>query len=1092
MTAPLPSTLPAGQTQSWFDSNAPVTGGYPTTVAHCLKEAGRFVTARSQYDNYGNVSVSIDPLGLQTSYVYDGTYHLFPVSTTVGVGTPLARVVSQVVSGNFDTACLVGLKVQDLNNQVTTTTLDALCRPKNVAYPLSGAYQAYSYCGATDLGGAANPCGDPNQQHTYVESPSADGVTAQWSRGYFDGVGRPWRSESKGPSSNSIFADTTYDARGNVAEKGVPYYTGSSAGVVTMQYDALGRVTKMAHPLATGDSTNSVTTVAYYADNVLTTDEEGTAGTPGHKSQQFTDAYGHVITHQEHDGTAWRITSNVYDLLGRLLTVTDPGGTVESYTYDSLGRKIQELSPDHGKSSYIYDDASHLIQATDAKQQVSYHTYDVLGRLTSATSLYGTTDAVVRASIYDEMRAGYFNLGRATTSCTGGTYNPATGVWSCDPTTTSDQQRTNYDVMGRTTFEVRVIDHVAYPFRMSYDLGGRLLSTKYPDGDTIPSTGNSSYDGAGRLLSIPGVVSSVTYTPAGLPWIITNANGTTTKRTYGGRLWLDRIQTTTPTATIQDMTFTRYKDSLIKVVSGTSGATGETWTNITYDGRHQMLAATNATSSYTRSYSYLPNGNIDSATIAGALKSYSYDGTHPHAVHQVGASTSPVYVYDSVGNMTSRAGQTIEWDGDNLPVSVNGTSTFDYGCDASRISKTESGVQTIYPRADVEVRGCVTKYVSLGSILVAKRVGANNYWIHTDHLGSVVAVTDLTASTSSSNYERRAYEPYGEDTQTIGTKTESHDFTGQRKDDTGLVYLNARYYDPTLGRFLSADPTISDGINRYMYAQNDPMGKVDPTGYGASDELKEAQAAIRANNPAPLSLIVNARDTRDSFALDKLNGYLEKAGSGVRLTRNGPVLPALDHWAQGMENTAERGLPKAVVRNVGYHALKAGTQVYAAATGTESVLRVPERIQRLFDAPGYELAGPNVSRADWLQLKAALQGNWEVASPLERAVVQNAGAVGVGLVGAAGGGMLGSSIDRGLGGDGKIGGTVGSWAGGGAAAWGVSSAIGGSLTLGEALFGPATVVGIGVPYVLTQMPGGSNAFTKNLGHAYGDTGLMSH
>ncbi|MEE8414588.1 MAG: RHS repeat-associated core domain-containing protein, partial [Dehalococcoidales bacterium] len=60
-------------------------------------------------------------------------------------------------------------------------------------------------------------------------------------------------------------------------------------------------------------------------------------------------------------------------------------------------------------------------------------------------------------------------------------------------------------------------------------------------------------------------------------------------------------------------------------------------------------------------------------------------------------------------------------------------------------------------------------------------------------------------------------------------------FTGQRLDSTGLYYYNARYYDPVIGRFISADPIIPNpsnpqSYNRYSYVLNNPLKYVDPSG----------------------------------------------------------------------------------------------------------------------------------------------------------------------------------------------------------------------------------------------------------------------
>ena len=98
------------------------------------------------------------------------------------------------------------------------------------------------------------------------------------------------------------------------------------------------------------------------------------------------------------------------------------------------------------------------------------------------------------------------------------------------------------------------------------------------------------------------------------------------------------------------------------------------------------------------------------------------------------------------------------------------------------------------------------------------------YYTHTDHLGSVTTVTDSEGTLVWDN----EYLPFGEEQ----TPDESRFamFTGKQKDpDTGLYYFNARWYDASLGRFVTQDP-IRDGVNWYAYCENNPLKFVDPTG----------------------------------------------------------------------------------------------------------------------------------------------------------------------------------------------------------------------------------------------------------------------
>jgi RHS repeat-associated protein len=111
--------------------------------------------------------------------------------------------------------------------------------------------------------------------------------------------------------------------------------------------------------------------------------------------------------------------------------------------------------------------------------------------------------------------------------------------------------------------------------------------------------------------------------------------------------------------------------------------------------------------------------------------------------------------------------------------------------------------------------------------VVAKRVGTTTSWFYSDHQGTILATEDANGVV-----RRQAFTAYGAP---IAALTEDLGYSGQRHDKTGLIYLHARYYDPTVGRFISPDTHVpSDtpiGLNRYAYANNSPTMFVDPTGH---------------------------------------------------------------------------------------------------------------------------------------------------------------------------------------------------------------------------------------------------------------------
>ena len=106
-------------------------------------------------------------------------------------------------------------------------------------------------------------------------------------------------------------------------------------------------------------------------------------------------------------------------------------------------------------------------------------------------------------------------------------------------------------------------------------------------------------------------------------------------------------------------------------------------------------------------------------------------------------------------------------------------------------------------------------------------------YYHNDHLGSPIVATDQNGDV----LWKHTYYAYGEELYPAGDKTgNAHGYTGHQSDkETGLVYMQARYYDPSIGRFLAMDPVGFDesnpqSFNRYAYANNNPYRYVDPDG----------------------------------------------------------------------------------------------------------------------------------------------------------------------------------------------------------------------------------------------------------------------
>jgi len=120
--------------------------------------------------------------------------------------------------------------------------------------------------------------------------------------------------------------------------------------------------------------------------------------------------------------------------------------------------------------------------------------------------------------------------------------------------------------------------------------------------------------------------------------------------------------------------------------------------------------------------------------------------------------------------------------------------------------------------------------------------------MHDDHLGSA----SLATGSNGAVLWAESYTPYGETLLNPAANDNQGGFTGHIRDKaTGLNYMQARYYDPNMGRFLSIDPvTFMDTgepnfFNRYAYAFNDPVNLIDPDGMAPGDRFDTPEEAGR-------------------------------------------------------------------------------------------------------------------------------------------------------------------------------------------------------------------------------------------------------
>jgi RHS repeat-associated protein len=127
----------------------------------------------------------------------------------------------------------------------------------------------------------------------------------------------------------------------------------------------------------------------------------------------------------------------------------------------------------------------------------------------------------------------------------------------------------------------------------------------------------------------------------------------------------------------------------------------------------------------------------------------------------------------------------------------------------------------------------MVKFISILSLMLiapSAQAASQTFWLHTDALGSIRSVTDSTGK----EVQNQAFHSYGEKASQSTNHKESLGFTGERTDESGLIYLRGRFMDPVAGRFISPDPIVRMGsvmgMNAYAYADQDPVNLKDPSG----------------------------------------------------------------------------------------------------------------------------------------------------------------------------------------------------------------------------------------------------------------------
>lgn len=558
------------------------------------------------------------------------------------------------------------------------------------------------------------------------------------------------------------------------------------------------------------------------------------------------------------EGKELRISKFRYDIAGTLVEKIDPMGKATTYEYDGLKRLVKTTDPMGSITAYSYDRRDNLVTLTDAMGNTTRFEYDRNNRLVKETRPLGQAtiyryDAVGNLSEKTDPRGirtvyRYDPLSRIISTryfaSTKGNepiktvtfvYDSLGNMTSYDDGTSSAAYK--YDRLNRKTSETVNYGKFLLTYRYEYYKNG-LKKEYVSPGKKMYAY---AYDDANRLrsVSIPG-------------------QGEITWNTYN---WTMPEQVTLPGGTVKKIGY----DPLMRIKSILS-KTGKGEAILDYKYTHDRT------------------DNISRKATEHGDYDYSYDDLYRLTGSKNPKADNGSFVYDSVGNRLENAKTESRWEyNPNNELKLSGTAKFKYDAAGNTIEKEDArsvtryiyNTESLLERIEDSEGNTIARYYydPLGRRLYKEvdgqrvyflytdeglsgeynqkgkaiktygykpnatwttdplflKIGRKYYYYHNDHLGTPQKITDKKGEVAWP----AVYDSFGKARISPGSEIKSNlRFPGQYFDtESGLHYNYHRYYDPSMGRYLTPDPIgLSGGVNLFAYADLNPVNRIDPYG----------------------------------------------------------------------------------------------------------------------------------------------------------------------------------------------------------------------------------------------------------------------
>jgi len=807
-----------------------------------------------EYDSEGNLWKVTDPAGRTTTYGYTS------VSGSEGIEEGLLASITSPMGKTTQFSYLIRPAIPSLDPWCRQDALwvDQVIEPSGYKYRLE-----ISWMAQTDSGWIINVVRSATGWRTYWQCSLRGTVFWDWTAALQPNAFRVWDvafnltvASEGGPAGTSAemgqpqqvtnYRKMTYDAI-------IDYGTSAGSEDDKVVNPGQGNITKIEEMRSLTDIRWLVTTFEYWDENKFH-QQKAVIDPMGRRTE--TDYYPADDPNPGNRGNVKKVvdakggvTTFEYDQYGQKIKMTDPEGRVWRYEYDQYGNLRKLIYPDGSYTETSYDLIGRPVQIRDRKGQVTTITYNAVGQPVRVE--YSDGSYVEYAYDGDGQVIAVTESGRGTTSYT-------------------------YDNAGRL---IAVTDPEMGTVQYEYDLFGMRTKIVYPNGWQVRYEyaydiliNQSIMKGENDEDSIPALWKVVD--PLGY---FTNYFYTILGQIQKQEIVMEKDVNENPTKKLIAEYVWDTENMLLSLDWKVIGSSGEQRVRkfaYTYDDLRNRTSQEITESDGTvkvESYEYDELNRLVRVTYPdGLIQSYTFDGVGNrltkteqfpngtvkatsytyNALNQLVSLTDEngtrVFSYDENGNCVNDGKRLYEWDVQNRLVRVivpnEGEVRFRYCADGMRVEKQVVGGLTtkyVYDGQTVigEIRSDGTKrWYVLGAMGYICRIdeGANgeilarDYFVY-DGLGSCRALV----SSNGLIVAKYDYDVYGSVRGQEGQRANNFKYVAQighpTDEETGLIYMRARYYDPEIGRFISEDPS-GHGVNWYLYADGNPVNKVDVDG----------------------------------------------------------------------------------------------------------------------------------------------------------------------------------------------------------------------------------------------------------------------